>query len=270
MPALLAAFAALAAGTAARVAGSDLPVDVVVDMTPEGRKVAPPAPHKPVFYLPVLGGYMERGAVYAGEPAPPPPLEVAHLVAVTLAEQGYLVTNANSPPSIVLSVFWGSLNPVTMKLGGGSGPGMILNETEMLALVGGNTLKNLDLHYERENVMQGAERDRFFVVLSAYDYNAYAKSKKVAAAAVQARTRTPQPKRVLLWQAKMSAPSNRVELAEVLPALVKAGGPQFGRETIRPKTVFTPLPEGRVEIGTPEVTGDAPPSAEAGPQPKDR
>ena len=78
------------------------------------------------------------------------------------------------------------------------------------------------------------------MIVSAYDFEA-AKTKK----------------KVLLWQAKMSTPSNRVSLAEVIPGMIAAGGPRFGRETKLPESVTAPLAkEGTVEIGTPTVVDE--------------
>jgi hypothetical protein len=55
----------------------------------------------------------------------------------------------------------------------------------------------------------------------------------------------------------MSTPSNRVSLAEVIPGLISAGGPHFGRETKLPASVAAPIAkEGVVEIGTPTVVDD--------------
>jgi len=223
-------------------------VDVVVDLTPEGRKVKGPTPSNPIYYLPVMGGYQALGAAVAGEPPPPPPNEVAHLVAVELAKQGYWTTQTHRqkdrtvyspPPSLVLAIHWGYLNPVKDTPGvPDAGTTPIYNEDQMLALVGGNTLNNLDLGFEREGVIRGAEQNRYFVVVTAFDFLAYQKTRK----------------RVQLWQAKMSVASNGVTLGEALPALVKAGGPLFGRETKRPQMLILPVtPEGRVDIGAPTV-----------------
>jgi len=76
-------------------------------------------------------------------------------------------------------------------------------------------------------------------MVSAYDFEAYRASNRV----------------VLLWQAKMSAPSDTLaEFSDALVALARAGGPLFGRETVRPATLVLPVtPDGHVEIGTPEV-----------------
>jgi len=114
----------------------------------------------------------------------------------------------------------------------------MMNRPQMLGLVAGNTLGNIGLDFEREEIIQATDDDRYFVVLSAYDFKVYQKSHK----------------KVLLWQAKMSIPSNHVTMDEVIPALIKAGGPMFGRETIRPQQLILPLtPEGKVEVGTPTV-----------------
>ena len=76
-------------------------------------------------------------------------------------------------------------------------------------------------------------------MLSAYDFEAYRATHKA----------------VLLWQAKMSAPADSLrQFSDALTALVWAGGPFFGRETVRPETVMLKVtPEGRVEVGTPQV-----------------
>ncbi len=220
-------------------------VDVVVDFSPAGQKVAHPDPAHPAFYVPVMGKFQELGSRVAGEAAPDPH-EVARVVAVELAKQGYLGVVAaadarghlsfSRKPSLLLSVQWGCLNPASDE--DPSGPPTIYNRGEMLALVGGNRPAPLQLDREREDVMQAAEEDRYFVALRAYDFDAYAGGKKV-----------------LLWEAKMSLPSSHLaRFGDALVALVKAGAPFFGRETTRPKMLFVPLtPEGQVKVGAPEV-----------------
>jgi hypothetical protein len=213
-------------------------VDVVVDLTPAGRAVSPPSPGHPIYYVPVLGGYQQLGAQLAGEPPPPQPVTVAHEVAKALAGQGYLVMGPNRPPpSLVLAVHWGRLNP-QIETDPLTGQRIVFNQTQMLSLTGGTALNHLDLGFEREAAMQGAERDRYFVAVTAYELEAYQK----------------RHAKVMLWQAKMSVPASGLTLAEVMPVLAKAGGPMFGRETLRPKMLILPLsPGGRVEIGVPTV-----------------
>jgi hypothetical protein len=241
---------ALAGAALARlpaVSAKEAAVNVVVDLTAEGRKVAPPVPGHPQFYYPVMGGYLQMGAITAGE-KPPAALEVAHLVAKALAAQGYFAMSEKYPPSLVLVIHWGYMNPKTDEASAAdeeSPTPLQFDQNQELALVAGHTLNNLTLFQEREGVMQGIERNRYFVVVSAYDLQAYLR---------KAHTK------VLLWQAKMSVPSDGFTFDEVLPALVQAG--QFGKETLRPQTTFAPTgPVGRVDVGTPIVQGYSNPAS---------
>ena len=252
------AVAPLRAGFLGFGAPKEADVNVVVDMTEDGRKVAPPTKEKPAFYLPVLAGYRESGSIVAGEKSPPRN-EVAHLLAKALAAQHYHVMGPKTPPpSIILVFHWGYMNPQVDDVGDANSPNQVFwNQKEMLALVAGNTLSNLGmLSFEREDILQAARDDRYFVIVTAYDFEA-AKEKK----------------KKVLWQAKMSTPSNRVSLAEVIPSLINAGGPHFGRETKRPESVVTPLAkEGKVEVGTPTVVPDRPaaPIATPGKKPDEK
>ena len=72
-------------------AESEVEVDVVVDMTAEGRKIAHPDSAHPAYSSSrVVGGFQEMGATVRGEKMPSPH-DVVHLVAVALARQGYRV-----------------------------------------------------------------------------------------------------------------------------------------------------------------------------------
>lgn len=225
-------------------APKDADVNVVVDMTEAGREIAPPTKEKPAIYYPVLAGYREEGSLVAGEKTPPAN-SVAKLLAKALAGQHYYVYGPGKTPAptLLLVFHWGYMNPQIDDTGDPDNPQAIFwNQKEMLALVAGNTLGNISsLSFERQDILQNARDDRYFVIVSAFDFAA-AKEKK----------------KKLLWQAKMSVPSNRVSLAEVIPSMITAGAPRFGRETKRPESVTAPLAkEGKVEIGTPTVVPDA-------------
>jgi hypothetical protein len=310
-------------------------VNVVVDFTPEGRKVAHPDPGNPAYYYPVMGGFEELGSGEAGEKAPRQ-WDVARVVAVELAKQGYLrmspspyvnssgqvtyrdgtvvmvaarpapgqplvpsppggipltramleapvgpyslkaraapaagarapgspvleVLQATDPvhgpvmkgvPSLIISFQYGYANPQIASFDSTTNDPITnvdFNQMQMLGLVAGNTVKDLGLDFDRDAVMQRAKQDRYFVMVSAYDFDAYRSGRKA----------------VLLWQAKMSARSDAlVQFSDALNALAWAGGPHFGRETTRPATVILPVtPDGRVEVGVPTVKDytDAPP-----------
>ncbi len=242
--AFLAALTPLSAGILGFGAPKDTDVNVVVDMTDDGRKLALPTKEKPTYYFPVLAGYREMGSLVAGE-TKPPPTSVAKLLAKALAAEHYLVTDLRTKmPSVILVFHWGYMNPQIDDTGAPDDPQQTFwNQKEMLGLVAGNTLANISaFSFQREDILQAARDDRYFVIVSAFDFEA-AKEKK----------------KKLLWQAKMSTPSNRVSLAEVIPAMITAGGPHFGRETKVPESITKPLDkEGKVEIGTPTVIPDGP------------
>lgn len=249
---------AVAGLTATRLAAADPKVEVNVNSTlsEAGQKITHPTRAQPAYYFPVVAGWREEGATVAGE-KPPPRLLVVHQLAKTLADEGYLVVSAKTPPPTLLLVFhWGYMNPQiddkTQPTGTIDNP--FFNQAQMLALVGGSTLQNLDLDFEREAVMQGAEDDRYFVIVTAYDFADAIKKKKT-----------------VLWQARMSVPSAGVTMEEVVPALIASGGPMFGRETKRPEWLTTPLaPEGHVNVGTPVVVPAAPPAEKAPPAEPDK
>jgi hypothetical protein len=250
-------------------------INLVGDMYPEGREVPHPAPGKPVYYYPVVIGYLELGAPQSGD-QPPSKREMVHGLATALAAQGYFVTReiavptkagaaakvgepspvtltAFSPPPSLLLVFnWGSLRPQKLEqsmsgdvsLGnapvvGSAAPAAVLNKGEMIGLIAGRKFDSIvDFGMKTDEILQGIEDDRYFIMISAYDFDAYFQHHK----------------KVLLWVAKVSVPSAGVTMNEVMPVLIKAGGPVFGTETIGPKLLDVPkTPEGRVEVGTPTV-----------------
>ena len=209
-------------------------VTVVVDMTAEGRQAGHPTPDHPVYYSPTLRGYQPIGSVVAGEKAPSPH-DVVHMVAQELAKQGYRVINSAHPaPDIVLDFSWGYINPTS-----DAANGLYYNQGQAYALVLGNTIyQTIQLEsFNHQQFMDAANDPRYFVILTAYDYAAFAA----------------QHKRVVLWEAKMSVPTNGVFFDDVLTAMVKAGGPHFGRETTGHPSLEPAFPGGRVDVGTPTV-----------------
>jgi len=243
-PALLALVLGTSLLAPARAAEPRCEVNVNTSVTEAGKKLAPPTHEHPAYYFPVVAGWREKGAVVAGE-KPPPVLMVVHEFAKALAGQGYLVVGPKTPPPTLLLVFhWGTLNPQIDDVSPDpeNPQKLFYNQGEMLALVGGNTLPNLDLEFEREAVMQGAEDDRYFAIVSAYDFADAAKKKKTS-----------------LWVARMSTPSAGFTMTDVVAALIQSGSPLFGRETLRPTWITMPVGrEGKVEIGTPTVVPEVP------------
>jgi len=222
-------------------------VNVNVDLTEEGKKIALPSPGHPVFYFPIVIGYKELGATVAGDKKPTT-TPIAKELGKALAAQGYLFMGTNTP-SLLLVFYWGYMNPNIVD-------DTFFNESEMLTLVAGKATSGIGLSLnskELTDISRAASEERYFVIVSAYDY-ASAREKK----------------KILLWRARMSTPSNGVNLEEVLPAMIASGGPHFGRETLHPTWTTAPIVrEGKVEVGAPVVAPESAPKAnpEAGKKP---
>ncbi len=85
----------------------------------------------------------------------------------------------------------------------------------------------------------------FFVVATAYDCAAMAKSQ-----------------RLMLWRTKMTVNSIGVNMLESVPPLIINAGPYYGRETTEPVVITKRVSrEGKVEVGTARIVPDAAPSA---------
>ena len=251
----LIAFLATALG--AYAAARQVEVNVVVDMTPEGRMRTPPDAEHPSYYVPIVGKFREEGAVYAGGKAPSQN-DLLHLAAVELANQNYFVCppDKSHTPDVILVFNWGCLNPdrVTQPAppneinpyqdkdpeanGDADDMAVVVNDRQMLDLVGGATLQNLNSDSDREAVADRAQENRYFIVISAFEFP----------------TSTHDQKKVPLWQAKLSVPSAGVTYDDIAEVMIKTGSPFFGRETPTPKRVTIPvIPEGRVLLGSPQT-----------------
>jgi len=230
---------------------------------PEIRFVAPTADH-PATYALFDGGYIEAGDPYANE-RPPAAAEVAQALARSLAPQHYQPATECAPPSVLLIYHWGVLNRSTTEIRSGLELGP--NQRARIALVAPaayarriqqdlldeNTLREMHspvwipyfLNFQERDLLELSQDDRYFVVVSAYDY----------AALAHHQTR-------LLWRAKMSTRSAGVAMATALPALIRSGAPYFGQNLTEPQYVNTSeAPEGRVEIGVPKLEEYLPPAA---------
>ncbi len=248
-PSISILLAGLALAGAARATGPTARVNVVVDMTEAGRQVAAPTPEHPVFYVPLVIGYREQGAPVAGNRTPPEET-VLKTFAEALAQRGYRVVGPHTPDPTVLLVFcWGTWNPVMAPLNEeeatAESPDVALNAHDLSLLIAGNTARKLAripdwmMNVERDELLSDLKEDHFFALVAALKWT----------------NERPHP-RVLLWTAKMSVDARSLAFDETLPALIKAGAPLFGHETLKRQRVTVPLlPEGRVNLGEMQVQG---------------
>ncbi|WP_438481910.1 hypothetical protein [Oleiharenicola lentus] len=214
----------------------DCEVNVNVDMTVAGRKIAPPTKEKPIHYYPVVGSFK---SATRGDPLPDQ-RKTLRAFAVALARQNYLVMSQQVPPTVVLVFRWGAVDPEIeeFEIPGEASPLEVFsNQNEMFTLVGGNQVDPLSIPMVQEAVNDDSRDSRYFIVVTAYDYASFAQKKKVP-----------------LWRARMSTHSEGVMMDDVAAALITSGAPHFGVETKKPvRTLVSLERKGRVDLGELEV-----------------
>ena len=247
----------------------DIMVDVVVDMTDAGAKIVHPTPASPAYYLPLPIGYKPMGGMVAEPQIPPPTPEVEHMMAVALAEQGYLVMTKTSLPSLVLSLWWGYMAPEINStaiaaptsstngdinrsklpmFGGNPGTGMGSGMSDGLASALAAQLPT-DQMFNNDQMMS-------LVAGSADSFQYSFQNAGLIYEQVRTLARSPRHyllvsafdfkdwlhhKSTLLWRAHISTELWGHSLAQVLPTMIATGAPMFGRETNRPRLIHVPL-----------------------------
>jgi hypothetical protein len=85
---------------------------VITEMTPEGRKVAPPTPANPIYYVAVSGTYLQLGQGSPAREKSPALAELEERLRSALATNGFLPAKApKHKPSLVIMFYWGSHTP---------------------------------------------------------------------------------------------------------------------------------------------------------------
>lgn len=270
LPFSLALLALLSAGVTIQGSAADQPspgsgrkfyIAVVAERTDQAAKPNLPTPDHPASYVAYDAGYIEEGDPIANE-KPPSAATVAQALRGNLGTQNYLPAAAPSAPSLVLIYHWGLLRPDSYQVR--SSFRIEPNLRARLALVAttkqAGDIENflMDrrlgrinpafrvpgfLNFRERDLLDLARDDRYFVIVSAYDF-----------AALTRREAT------LVWRVKVSTRGPGVAMADALPALLSAGGPYFGRNLADTQTLKAPLfPEGRIESGAPKAEAFLPP-----------
>ena len=249
-------------------------VDVVVDLTDAGKKIAPPSPDRPVYYLPMPVGYKEFGYSPHFQRPPPPADEVERMLGIALAQQNYQLMSHEHHPSIVLNFWWGYMAPPerdhlafegasptttgsaaitssTSPIGNAESAVSDASYQQMQELVAGESFgdEGNPLDPRKQEVKQMLRDPRYYIMVSAYDFDSWLKNFK------EVKNHQPvadQP--VLLWKAHISTELWGHYFDQVAQTLINAGAPWFGRQTQGPQLGTVPLiPIGHVILGTPEV-----------------
>jgi hypothetical protein len=248
----------------------------ITEMTDEGRKLAPPSRESPAYYVAESGGFHAEGQGATGLKMPPA-TEMESCLQRALAVNDYRPAGPGHPPSLMIVYSWGShanLDPGSTELAGSAFPDVRhRNLLGRAALVGGNKfaadLKTALEKQDREDEVKAtlpvefgsmlstygplrrfADRDPktrqlyeealadcYFVVVSAYDYEAAAHSL-----------------RKLLWRSKMTVDAEGVAMTNTLPALILNDGRYFGRDMPEAATIAKRINrETRTRLGPLEV-----------------
>ena len=241
--------ACLALG-AAGMRGDPSEIIIFNKVTDAGKAHPPPTTQKPASYLLYLAGYREGGTFMGGEAEKAPPVaKVRGVILDALSSQHYrsVTRSTRTPPELLIVAHWGYSGASDDASDPDSDP-VSFSGADPQALVGGEKVDKLELtSIKRAELMDAAHEDRFFVVLSVYDFAAYT--------AKDPRKRS----KILLWQSRMSVPMNRTSLAGVLPILIRQAAPHFGHETDEPLQIrVDSIPRGTVDVGPVTEVNDQP------------
>ena len=252
---------------------------VITEYTVDGIKVTPATPQHPVYYVGSDSGLTAMGDTVAGEK--PPPIEKLNAaMEKALATNGYLPADKAHPPSLFIHYRWGSFNHLETSLNmptdvrdteAMSALAQVdqndqspmdemqqINLVERAAIVGGTKFAHdvkralSDGHLaefrlrdiETSQLVAQTFDDLYFVIASAYDFNAAQNGEKK-----------------LLWRTKMSTSSQGIEMGRTLPQLVTNAAPYFGRYMEKAVPLHVRIYAGTVEMGEPKVEGYAAPQA---------
>ncbi len=186
----------------------------VATQTDLGKKFPRPSPEKPAYYVATDAGFTEGGARLAGE-KPPSPVVIGLVLRTALHSRGYEPATTTRPPSLLLVYHWGFLGSAPL---GANSPlyHARLNLVAPPDLAG--QMVDFTVHEpigpwtpRQRDAISNASDDRYFVIVSAYDYADFTRGQQS-----------------LLWRVRLSTPAARSSLKEALPTLVTGGAPFFG------------------------------------------
>jgi hypothetical protein len=227
--------------TASALARPKPPLEIVVFSSGWTDENARATPDKPIYYVPMAGGYYAEGPGTGGDKS-----ERVKMEEVWDPLQRYLAATKETPQPTQLVVFhWGVMSPDI--LSGANGVALMNHKT--MGLLVGNTRVDRHLESEFGPMFQNAMERRYMIVVSAFDYAAATAKKK---------------EKKVLWRTRLSVPLLDTSLQEAIVPLLSAGAPYFGRDSGQPKEVR--WDRAKVQVGDPTVVRDAP--ADATPLPE--
>lgn len=188
--------------------------------TDAGKSSARPRSESMVRCRLFTGGYQEIGVVTSHPPSPPPSAEfVGQHLTGALRANGFFCSGGSDEPALMLIYQWGFIDPPRLD-GWTFGETSRRERLNILTIVGGVALAHAD-PAERALILEAARAPRYFVVVSAYDFAAYAAEKAQR----------------LLWRTHISVPASGLTHEGAIPLMMAAGATLFGRETPVPRRI---------------------------------
>ncbi|PTY05732.1 hypothetical protein DB347_15320 [Opitutaceae bacterium EW11] len=213
--------------------------DVVVttDTTDAGRKVVHPTPQKPVYYRGISLG-CKFGSIPGDEM--PDVHEMDRYVGKVLAKEGYLPAKPGShDPTLFLVLQWGYLRPGSDDLYWflGYDPAQDIAAPVMPGKLGPEVFRRGMRSRMTETILESASGPIYGIIVSAFEYSS-------------ANSSAP----VIYWQTRIGIPANGKSMAEALPVIALAAGPNIGREMKTPALVSADdVRKGDVKLGELQV-----------------
>lgn len=242
-------------------------LSIVTELTPDGRKIEPPTPDRPAYFLTLDGGIVEEGEVIAGE-KPPNAERLAAIMRGALATNGYLPATSQNRATIMIHYRYGSFNTFDAEVAETTTEIAGLRHLLLRAsIVGGSrfaielgqaigrgpeAVASFRLRDAKTDwlVEQAMSNNLYFIVASAYDLEAGLRGEKK-----------------LLWRTKISTESQGLAMDDTVISLATSGAAYFGREMTESVQISPRLFKGKVEIGETTVVPDA---AAAAPAPSNK
>lgn len=224
MKSYLSRFMAVALATV--TAGFSAPREIVVYsfLSDLGHKLVPPTLERPARCALGSGGYHEWGGVRAGE-KPTKLAQIDPIVRAALRINSYEGLRAGESPDLVIVFHWGCIRPEASGLSRGRYD-VVVNQLDMLDLVGGRVLENNNDRILRSALIDAAAEERYFLIVSAFEPAAYARDTKI-----------------LLWRTQVSVPLPGITQEQAFPILAATGGTHFGRETSESRFITIDIEE---------------------------
>lgn len=242
--------------------GLQIPVVIVAERFGPGATVPLPTPENPVSFVAVRGGFIQEGDGNTREEPADAPV-IARELRRVLGSQHYLPAGAQAAPSLVVICHWGLVgrNAHQTRLLSGIDSNLKARlalvataqqageiENFLLSRLQGRTNPAypipINLSLPARGILDRTRNARWFVVVSAYDFPALVRHEHR-----------------LVQRVKMSTDQRPdLTLAEVLPALLQAGGPYFGRNLVAPKILSVPLVAAEAGAVAPPSSAESPPA----------